>query len=102
MHSFKQLDPDEIRQILDSKDAEGNKLYPDVLTPLIKSEEELFKNSSCPKCRASSVVPSLNTKRPFAPGSPLPNKILRCLVCSTEFDPRTGLILFATLLDGAG
>mgnify|MGYP003409554983 CR=1 FL=1 len=101
MHSFKQLDPEEIRRILDATDENGNKLYPDVLTPLIKNEEELFKNSPCPKCGAYAASPTLNTKRPFVPHSPLPNKVLRCLSCSTEFDPRTGIITFATLIDAA-
>jgi hypothetical protein len=101
MNSFKQLDQDEIRKILDATDADGNKLHPDVLTPLVKNEEELFKNSPCPKCGAYAAAATLNTKRPFAPNSPLPNKILRCLSCATEFDPRTGLIHFATLIDGA-
>ena len=102
MHSFKQLDPDEIRQILDAKDADGNPLYPDVLTPLVRKEEELFKNSPCPKCGSYAAAATLNTRRPFAPSSPLPNKILRCLVCATEFDPKTGLIHFATITDGPG
>lgn len=100
MPSFKPLDPDEIRKILDATDSDGNKLYPDVLTPLVKTEDELFKSAPCPKCGSYSTTATLNTKRPFSPGSPLPNKILRCLSCATEYDPKSGLITFATLIDG--
>lgn len=102
MHSFKALEADEIRAILETKDEEGNPLYPDVLTPLIKKEEELFKNSPCPKCSAYAATPILNSHRPFTPNSPLPNKILRCVVCSTEFDPHTGLITLANITVSPG
>ena len=97
MHSLKALETAEIRAILDSKDEDGNLLYPDVLTPLAQKEEELFKNSPCPKCAAYAATPILNTHRPFTPSSPLPNRILRCVVCSTEYDPRTGLITLANI-----
>lgn len=98
MHSFKELDPQEIQAILDTKDENGELLYQDVLTPLVKSEEELQRNSSCPKCGAYASTPILNSQRPFSPSSPLPNKILRCIVCSTEYDPRTRLITLANLI----
>lgn len=100
MHSFKKMDPQQIREILDARDERGEKLYPDVLSPLVQQEEELFRNSPCPKCGASSTAPTLNARRPFVSGSPLPNKILRCVACSTEFDPRTGLITLASIIDG--
>jgi hypothetical protein len=96
---FKELDPEKIRSILDAKDEKGEKLYPDVLTPLAEREAELFKNSPCPKCQVYSATPVLNTHRPFSPGSPLPNRIMRCTVCGTEFDPRTGLITLANITD---
>jgi hypothetical protein len=102
MHSFKALETEEIRAILDSKDEEGNPLYPDVLTPLAKKEEELFKSSPCPKCGVYSSTPILDSRRPFIPSSPLPNRILRCVICSTEFDPRTGLITLANITDVPG
>lgn len=101
MHSFKELSLEEIRAILDSKDTEGNPIYVDVLTPLMNKEEDLFRASSCPKCK-SAGTPILDSHRPFTQGSPLPNKLLRCLACSTEFDPRTGLITFANIIDASG
>jgi predicted RNA-binding Zn-ribbon protein involved in translation (DUF1610 family) len=96
VHSFKELKPDEIRAILDARNEKGEKLYEDVLTPLTSQEAALFQNSPCPKC-GSAAAPMLNLQRPFASNSPLPNKILRCVVCGTEFDPRTQLIHFANI-----
>lgn len=101
MHSFKELGLQEIRDLLDAKDEDGNPLYQDILTPLGKSEEALFKNSPCPKCGAYATSPILNSRRPFTPDSPLPNKILRCVICSTEYDPRTGLITLASIIDAS-
>lgn len=102
MHSLKAMDQQRIREILDARDEKGEKLYPDVLTPLMEKEEELFRTASCPKCGAMAPTPTLNTHRPFVPNSPLPNKILRCVTCGTEFDPRTGLITLASIIDGSG
>jgi hypothetical protein len=101
MNSFKELDPQEIRKLLEAKDENGNLLYPDVLTPMAKQEEAVFKNSVCPKCGSGATAAILNSSRPFTPGSPLPNRILRCVVCSTEFDPRTGLITLASITYGS-
>jgi hypothetical protein len=102
VHSFKELDPKDIQAILDATDERGAKLYPDVLTPLAKNEEDLFRRSPCPKCGCSSTTPTVNAHRPFTKSSPLPNKVLRCLSCSTEYDPRTGIITFANLIDVSG
>lgn len=96
MHSFKELKPDEIRAILDARNEKGEKLYEDVLSPLAQHEASVFQNSPCPKCGAAAS-PSLNLHRPFVPNSLLPNKILRCVVCGTEFDPKTQLIHFANI-----
>jgi hypothetical protein len=102
VHSLKEMDPQRIRELLDAQDEKGGLLYPDILTPLVEKEAELFRNSSCPKCGALAPTPILNTHRPFVPNSPLPNKILRCVVCGTEFDPRTGLITLASIIDVSG
>jgi hypothetical protein len=95
--SFHEMDPDKVRQILDARDEKGNKLYEDLLTPLIVREQALFRNSKCPTCGGGAVEPTLHSSRPFSPGSALPNKVLRCVLCKTEFDPYTGLVTFATL-----
>lgn len=102
MPSFKELDPEAIRAILDATDANGQKLHQDVLTPLALSEDALFQSSNCPKCGAASPTPTLDSRRPFIKNSPLPNRILRCVVCQTEFDPRTGLIHLANITDVVG
>jgi hypothetical protein len=67
----------------------------------MEKEAQLFQNAPCPKCGASTCTPILNTHRPFTSDSPLPNRILRCVVCSTEFDPKTRLIHLATIIDGS-
>lgn len=94
------MTPQRIREILDTTNEKGEKLYVDVLTSLAEKEEVFFKSSSCPKCGTFSSVPFLNTRRPFTPESPLPNKLLRCVVCGTEFDPHTGLVTLANITDG--
>lgn len=101
MPRFNELNQQEILALLNAKDENGNLLYQDVLTPLIKKEEELFRSSPCPKCGSAATSAVLNTRKPFSPESPLPNKILRCVICSTEYDPRTGLITYANIIDAS-
>lgn len=100
MHSFKAMDPQRIQELLEATNEKGEKLYPDILTPLAKQEGELFARSPCPKCGALAVS-TLDSHRPFVPYSPLPNRILRCVVCLTEFDPKSGLITLASIIDGS-
>lgn len=88
----KQLTQDEIWKLLEGQE--------DVLTPLAKKEQAFFKNCSCPNCGAQATTQLVNASRPFSPGSPLPNSLLRCLHCQTEFDPYTKLITLAPLTDG--
>jgi hypothetical protein len=100
--SFKELDQEKIWGILNATDAQGNKLYQDVLGPLIEREDRHFKNSPCPKCAAYAATPTIDMRRPFSPDYPLPNKILRCSVCETEWNPYTGLIHRTMLIDVPG
>jgi hypothetical protein len=102
MPSFKEMSQQQIQEILNATNEKGEKLYPDVLTPLADKEEALFKESSCPKCDASATVPVIDARRPFTPRSPLPRRLLRCAVCGTEFDPYTRLITFASIIDEPG
>jgi hypothetical protein len=94
--SFKELDQEEIWKILNATDEKGNKLHQDVLSPLLETEDRHFKNSPCPKCGDYSGSPTIDPMRPFTPDYPLPNKILRCTICETEWDPYTRLIRRAT------
>ena len=84
MEQRKPLTQDEIWKLLEGQE--------DVLTPLVKKEQAFFRNSTCPSCGGSSHLPFVNPRRPFSQGSPLPNKILKCLQCETEFDPNSNLI----------
>lgn len=87
MPKFEPLHPDVIRKLLEGQE--------DVLSPLAEKENVLFKNSRCPGCGAYEHERSVDARRPFTPGSPLANKILRCLSCRAEFDPTTGQVLRA-------
>lgn len=80
----KPLTQDEIWKLLEGQE--------DVLTPLVKKEQAFFRNCACPACGSFSHSQFVNPRRPFAPGSPLPNTLLKCLDCQTEFDPNSNLI----------
>jgi hypothetical protein len=84
MGAFKELDPDVVLKLLEGQQ--------DLLTPELKKEEALFRNTSCPTCGARGLEAVINEKRPFNPGVPLPNRFLRC-ICGTDFDPYTRLVL---------
>ena len=98
--NFKPMDPEQIRAILEEKDASGAKVHQDILTPLIEKEDAVFRRASCPNCRGLSCEAFVDTARPFISGSPLPRRLLRCVECSTEFDPYTGLVTKVTSARG--
>jgi hypothetical protein len=89
---FQEMDPEDVRRLLEEKDEKGNPLHQDVLAPLVRKEEALFRNSTCPVCGTSGTSPFIDPSRPFLPGSALPNRLLRCTACSAEFDPFTRMI----------
>jgi hypothetical protein len=93
---FREMDPEQIFQLLETTDAKGNKVYQDVLTPLATKEQALFRNSTCPACGAANNEAFVDPDRPFISGALLPNKKLRCLSCRSEFDPYTRLVTRAT------
>lgn len=86
MPSFKTMDPDAVRELL--------KGHEDVLTSEVAKEQAFFRHAICPnpKCRGRSHEQLLDAVTPFSPQSPLPNKILKCKTCETEFNPYTGLV----------
>jgi hypothetical protein len=87
---FREMDPEIVWDLI--------KNQKDVLTSLVEKEDKHFKNSSCPNCASGNFEAFTNVKRPFSPGSPLPNKLLRCVYCKTEFDPFTRLITKAGII----
>jgi hypothetical protein len=89
MGAFKEMDPELIRKALEGQQ--------DLLAPEVAKEGAFFRNSTCPSCGGAGLSPTINAKKPFTPGVPLPNKILTCLGCGTEFDPYTRLILRAPI-----
>jgi hypothetical protein len=95
MH-WKPMDPEVIQQMI--------KEHEDILTPLVKAEEEVYKNTKCPVCfqggcskkvRPPKVVMTADgptvARSPFGDG-PLPEGNAFCIHCSTEFDPKSGII----------
>lgn len=85
------LTQDEIRALLEERNEKGELKHQDVLTPAVLRESAFFKSCVCPSCGAAARA-ILDVKRPFVPGNPLPNKLLQCVQCQTEFNPYTGLI----------
>lgn len=84
MSDFKTLDPDEILRLLEG--------HQDLLGPMVEKENAMFRHSPCPLCGSLQNDTFVNPNNPFSPGSPLPNRLMRCRNCSTEFDPYTGLM----------
>jgi hypothetical protein len=84
MEHRKPLSQDEIWKLLEGQE--------DILTPLVKKEQAFFRNCPCPSCGEYSHSQLVNARRPFSEGSPLPNIVLKCLHCRTEFDPNTRLV----------
>jgi rubredoxin len=84
MSGFTPLSEKEIKKLLKGQQ--------DILTPMVNKEEAFFRAARCPGCGAGGAISFINSSRPFAPGNPLPNKLLRCQSCQLEFDPYTGLI----------
>lgn len=87
MSDYRFMDPEKIHQLIDGE--------PNLLAPMVEKEESFFRNVSCPSCGGQSHEPFINAKRPFSPGAVLPNRLLRCLSCTSEFDPYTRVIVKA-------
>lgn len=62
----------------------------DVLTKEYKAELEYFTNLKCLRCN-EDVYPILNTKLPFKAGKLIPNNLVKCSKCGTEFEPYTAI-----------
>ena len=91
------MDPELIRQLL--------KTEKDILSPAIKSEEALYRNTRCPMCGQDGCEKRVNPPKvimdergepvvvssPFGLG-PLPDGYAHCVHCGTEFNPYTGMI----------
>lgn len=91
------MDPELVRQLLEDSE--------DILTPEVKAEEALYRNTHCPVCgqgecekriRAPKVVVDENgepivASSPFGTGL-LPDGYAHCIHCDTDFNPYTGMI----------
>lgn len=88
MAAFTELDPELIRKAIAG--------HVDVLSPEIKKEEAFFRNSLCPVCGSKELSSYVNAVKPFTEGVLLPNKLMRCLTCDTEFEPYTRLVTSTT------
>ena len=79
------LDPEETLRAL-----EGQK---DILTEDYEREVEYLKKLRCPACYGDQFGCRPDTDRPFSPGRLLPNYLVVCRDCGTEFAPYSGVIL---------
>ena len=64
----------------------------DVLTPMAQKDQAFFRHSTCPSCGSYDHSQYINPSHPFSQGSPLPNTLLKCSGCGTEFDPHSRII----------
>jgi hypothetical protein len=90
--NFKEMDPAKIQELLEQTDEQGQRLYQNLLAPLIAQEESILRTAVCPRCGSSIHETFVDPKHPFMPGSLLPHKLLRCLQCEVEFDPSSKVI----------
>lgn len=79
---FKPMKQEDVRKALEGQE--------NILEPAVKQHEAFFKQLSCPSC-GGEVMPIVNPRKPFKEGSILPNYLGRCKVCTTEFEPQTGI-----------
>lgn len=84
MAAFTELDPDVIRKALEGQES--------VLDSLVAKEEAFLRNVKCPVCGSGEHSRRVNQLTPFTDGNPLPNLILNCLTCESEFDPYSLLV----------
>lgn len=94
---LKTMDPELVHQLLNESE--------DILTPEIKAEEALYRNTQCPMCgqgecekriRTPRVIPNedgepIIVSSPFGSGL-LPDGYAHCIHCDTDFNPHTGMV----------
>jgi hypothetical protein len=94
---LKTMDPELIHKLLEGAE--------DILTPEVKAEETLYRNTRCPVCGhgecekripAPKVVAGENGElvvavSPFG-ADVLPDGYAHCIHCDTDFNPYTGMI----------
>ena len=83
-HDIKEMDPELVWKLLEG--------HENLLMPEVEKEQAFFRHVTCPNCNSVQHEVLLDSKNPFTVGSPLPNKILKCLTCNTEFEPYTRFI----------
>lgn len=66
---------------------------PDVITPIAKEAENMLSASVCPGCGSGNTQRFVDGSRPFTRSSILPNVLLKCTDCGTEYSPRSNIIL---------
>jgi len=96
---FKTMDQQKAREFIEQSE--------DVLTPEVKAEEALYRNTQCPLCgeagcekrvQPAKVVPDPDTGEPLIAQSPFGDDMLakgyaHCKNCNTDFNPKTGMVL---------
>ena len=106
---MKAMDPDRIRELLAGQE--------DILTPEIKVEEALYRNTQCPMCSQGDCEKRIYRPKvsideegqpvveqsPFSSGL-LPEGYAHCIHCGTDFNPYTRVIFRtdASMIHGPG
>lgn len=88
--AFQEMDPEKILALIEGQ--------PNILAGEVEKERAFLEHSCCPVCGAYGCESFTNPRRPFTPGVPLSNKLLRCPQCKTEFEPDTRLVTRASPL----
>lgn len=86
---FVEMDPELVFALIEG--------YEDVLTPAVNKLDAFYRQFVCPTCGGScrkELQVNANGGHAFSdPDTPVARCVLRCQVCSTLFDPHTGILL---------
>jgi len=95
---FQPMDPNKARALIEG--------HEDVITREVEEEKVIFENLKCPICYQGGCEKRLDPPKivigprgepvvaasPFVSGKALPQGFAHCIHCSTDFDPRSGII----------
>lgn len=87
--AFVEMDPEVVLRLVDGVE--------DILTPAVRKLDAFYRQFKCPTCGggcSKEIQVGPNGGHAFSdPDSPVARCLLRCQVCSTLFDPHSGLLL---------
>jgi hypothetical protein len=81
---FKPMDEAAILKVLEG--------HEDVLTPMIRADQQVYESQSCPTCGSAMVVEP-DIKRLLDNDTFIPKHFCRCPVCKHLLDPFSGITI---------